>query len=106
MIIIHYRFDISSPPAERERLCLEEERRQEEEESKKLPEMDEGERMEQLCRTEQEEERRRNREEGRERREEEAAVRGSQEAWPQAELLSRFTYIHTCVYVVLKPGLL
>ncbi|XP_031729885.1 uncharacterized protein KIAA2012 homolog isoform X2 [Anarrhichthys ocellatus] len=66
--------------AELERLRLEEERRQEEE-SKKLQEMDGGERIEYLCRKEQEEEKRRNKEEEHKRREEEARL--------QAELLSR-----------------
>lgn len=74
--------------AELECLRLEEERKQEEE-SKKLQEMDESERIDYLCRKEQEEENRRNKEEECKRRDEEAALRAAEEAKLQAELLAR-----------------
>ncbi|XP_039674740.1 uncharacterized protein LOC120570452 isoform X1 [Perca fluviatilis] len=74
--------------AELECLRLEEERKQEEE-NKKLQEMDERERIDYLCRKEQEEENRRSKEEERKRREEEAALQAAEEAKLQAELLAR-----------------
>lgn len=52
--------------------------------------MDESERIEYLCRKEQEEENMRNKEEERKRREEEAAMRAAEEARMQAELLARY----------------
>ncbi|KAJ4921158.1 hypothetical protein JOQ06_022266 [Pogonophryne albipinna] len=73
---------------ELERLRLEEERQQEEE-RKKLLEMEESERIEYLCRKEQEEESRRNEDEHRKRREEEATLQAAVEARLQAEQLAR-----------------
>ncbi|XP_010777000.1 uncharacterized protein KIAA2012 homolog isoform X2 [Notothenia coriiceps] len=74
--------------AELERLRLEEERQQEEE-RKKLLEMEESERIEYLCRKEQEEESRRHEEEQRKRKEEEATLQAAEEARLQAEQLAR-----------------
>ncbi|KAI4805265.1 hypothetical protein KUCAC02_009890 [Chaenocephalus aceratus] len=73
---------------ELERLRLEEERQQEEE-RKKLLEMEESERIEYLCRKEQEEESRRNEDEQCKRREEEATLQAAVEARLQAEQLAR-----------------
>ncbi|KAK1903197.1 putative protein KIAA2012 like [Dissostichus eleginoides] len=73
---------------ELEHLRLEEERQQEEE-RKKLLEMEESERIDYLCRKEQEEENRRNEEEQRKRREEEATLQAAEEARLQAEQLAR-----------------
>ncbi|XP_033984831.1 uncharacterized protein KIAA2012 [Trematomus bernacchii] len=74
--------------AELERLRLEE-KRQQEEERKKLLEMEESERIDYLCRKEQEEESRRDEEEQRKRREEEATLQAAEEARLQAEQLAR-----------------
>lgn len=84
---------VLSHAAELERLCQEEERRKEEE-LKKLEGMDESERIEYL----QEEEDRRNKEEERKRKEEEAALRATEEARLQAQLLDRYRLIFTAQY--------
>lgn len=67
--------------------------------------MEESERIEYLCRKEQEEESRRNEDEQRKRREEEATLQAAVEARLQAEQLARYTTFlsHQPLFYIINP---